>query len=260
MYPVLEKCVSLFIVLTFLANQCLPLYAGQTKPAQKKSTSGGALSVKSSKSSKKPKNKFAVMQEKISQKVEETIAEPSCNSDESCVNWAASVMEKVCKGMDCHLLWQEKFKLAAFNNQDPKNTEVKFQAKGVTYKINLLLGARGYIRSKLDKDKLFSKKGDAIHAIGYDKDLDELVSLISTFGVQSEGDRKTAFRYFSGVVAGEKDFCNGPNGLDRERCINQYNAVLGLAAVATTADSKAQAANQIYKLFKSYWPLYIYKD
>ena len=200
------------------------------------------------------------MQEKISQKVEETIAEPSCNSDESCVNWAASVMKEVCKGMDCHLLWQKKFKWAAFNNQDPKNAEVKFQAKGVTYKMNLLLGARGYIRSKLDRKELFNEKGQAVSFLGYDKNLDELVSLISTFGVQSEGDRKTAFKYFSGVVTSEKDFCNGPDGLNRERCINQYNAVLGLAAVATTADSKAQAANQIYKLFKSYWPLYIYKD
>lgn len=252
MYPVLKKCVSLFIVLTFLANQCLPLYAGQTKKSGTKKKTYGSQKQKSA------SDKFAEMQGKVSQKVEEAASQ--CTSDESCVNWAASVMEKVCKGMDCHLLWQEKFKWAAFNNQDPKNTEVKFQAKGVTYKMNLLLGARGYIRSKLDRKELFNEKGQAVSFLGYDKNLDELVSLISTFGVQSEGDRKTAFRYFSGVVAGEEDFCNSPDGLNRERCINQYNAVLGLAAVATTADSKAKATNQIYKLFKSYWPLYIYKD
>ena len=260
MYPVLKKCISLFIVLTFLANQCLPIYAGQTKKSgtKKKTSSSSPKQSYGSQKQESAFDKLAVMQDKVSQQVAE--AASRCDSDESCVNWAAAIMKTVCKGMDCMLMWQEKFKLAAFQNQDPQKQDVTFKAQGVTYKMNLLLGARGYIRSKLNKDTLFDKKGQAISSLGYDKDLDELVSLISTFGVQSEGERQLAFKYFSGVVASEKDFCNGPNGLNRERCINQYNAVLGLAAVATTADSKAKAANQIYKLFKSYWPLYIYKD
>lgn len=255
---VAKKFISLCLSLAFLANQGLPLYAGQTKKSSsgKKNTSAQQKSSAQKKASTKKKSTASQKKDNsggLSAQVRKQVDQAQQKQPDYWVQQGAALAKANCYGVDCVLGILEK----AANAEDPTQEQVCLSASGRAVNNDMVcMDATAFAQGALHmivssastKDPWLYSDRKTERTWGSDKEYNvktdwyplkgeaaKMLQLIAQWGAYYDSDIIGLGKYFRSVAlpstCGKKEKSRGP-GKSTNYCSEEMAALMGLALLA----------------------------